>query len=79
MAVFVDGCFWHQCPQHATRPKANAAWWEQKLAANIARDRDTDWRLRDEGWTVVRLWEHEEMHSAATRIQALVSALRSEA
>jgi DNA mismatch endonuclease (patch repair protein) len=54
VAVFVDGCFWHGCPEHATQPKANAAWWGQKLAANVARDRRADAALRAEGWQVVR-------------------------
>lgn len=72
MVVFVDGCFWHSCPIHATSPKANAAWWRNKLAANVARDRDTDRVLRREGWTVVRVWEHEDMHSRARRIQRMV-------
>src|SRR4051794_36769834 len=54
VAVFVDGCYWHGCPLHATWPKANAAWWADKLAGNVTRDRDTDRRLHELGWTVVR-------------------------
>jgi DNA mismatch endonuclease (patch repair protein) len=65
LAVFVDGCFWHSCPKHASQPKANAAWWAAKLAANVARDRDTDDRLRRAGWQVVRVWEHEDPQAAA--------------
>ncbi|MFE2995085.1 very short patch repair endonuclease [Nocardia sp. NPDC059246] len=65
VAVYVDGCFWHSCPQHATRPKNNAQWWADKLAGNVARDRDTDARLAAAGWTVVRVWEHEAADSAA--------------
>eukprot|EP01133_Synstelium_polycarpum_P019814 gene19814-23735_t len=60
VAVFVDGCFWHSCPQHATFPKNNAQWWTDKLAANVVRDRDTDARLAEQGWTVIRVWEHED-------------------
>lgn len=72
VAVFVDGCFWHRCPLHATEPKANAEWWRQKLAANVARDRDTDARLRREGWIVLRFWEHEGARTAAARIALAV-------
>ena len=72
VAVFVDGCFWHGCPEHATKPKANAAWWGEKLARNVARDRETDRVLVDSGWTVVRVWEHEDPKGAAERIGAIV-------
>lgn len=74
VAVFVDGCFWHACPQHATSPKANGAWWAAKLAANVARDRDTDDRLAAAGWTVVRVWEHEPTIDAADRVERVVAA-----
>ncbi|MGC0366383.1 DNA mismatch endonuclease (patch repair protein) [Rhodococcus sp. 27YEA15] len=73
VAVFVDGCFWHSCPQHATFPKNNAQWWADKLAANVARDRDTDARLSDQGWSVIRVWEHEDPLVAAQRVQTAVS------
>ena len=69
VAVFVDGCFWHSCPQHATFPKSNAQWWTDKLAANVVRDRDTDARLAEQGWTVIRIWEHEDPLVAAERVQ----------
>lgn len=58
-AVFVDGCFWHACPQHTTKPKGNAAYWRQKFAANKARDRLVTRALRRNGWRVLRIWEHE--------------------
>ncbi|QNG20962.1 very short patch repair endonuclease [Rhodococcus triatomae] len=70
LAVYVDGCFWHSCPQHATSPKNNARWWAEKLAGNVLRDRDTDRRLVEAGWTVVRVWEHEEPIAAADRVEA---------
>ncbi len=76
VAVFVDGCFWHGCPIHATAPKSNAAWWEEKLAANVRRDRDTEARLEAAGWHVVRVWEHEDPEEAAERIVAAVDAHR---
>lgn len=59
VAVFVDGCFWHGCPHHATKPGNNAGFWRKKLAANRARDRLVNRRLRRDGWRVVRIWEHE--------------------
>jgi DNA mismatch endonuclease (patch repair protein) len=70
IAVYVDGCFWHRCPDHATDPKNNAAWWAEKLAGNVARDRATDAALREAGWQVVRIWEHEDPVRAADRVQA---------
>ncbi|MEV0547955.1 very short patch repair endonuclease [Nocardia salmonicida] len=72
IAVYVDGCFWHRCPAHATDPKNNAQWWADKLAGNVARDRATDAALTAAGWRVVRVWEHEDPHAAAERITALV-------
>lgn len=72
VAVFVDGCFWHGCALHSTQPKSNAAFWRQKIGANIARDRRNDDELREAGWTVVRIWEHEDVSDAAQRIDTLV-------
>ena len=72
VAVFIDGCFWHQCPIHGTLPKSNAVWWKNKLDLNVVRDRDTDVRLREAGWKVVRLWEHESPTEGATRVKRLV-------
>ena len=68
VAVFVDGCFWHGCPDHGTWPRNNAEFWRQKIEGNVRRDRDTDVRLEAEGWTVVRVWEHEAPADAAARI-----------
>ncbi len=76
LAVFVDGCFWHGCPDHMTWPAANAAWWQRKIRTTRARDIDTTRRLTAAGWTVVRLWEHENVPAAALRIAAQVSTLR---
>jgi DNA mismatch endonuclease (patch repair protein) len=69
VAVFVDGCFWHGCPIHGTQPKANGSWWLDKLEGNYRRDRDTDRRLTEAGWHVIRVWEHETPSEAAARIQ----------
>lgn len=73
VAVFIDGCFWHLCPQHGTLPKHNAEWWEAKLRANTVRDRRTDDVLRSYGWTVLRFWEHEEPAIVAATIRMHLS------
>jgi DNA mismatch endonuclease, patch repair protein len=72
VVVMVDGCFWHRCPDHGTAPRDNSEWWQQKLDANIERDRRTDAALAERGWRVVRVWEHEPPTQAADRIEALV-------
>lgn len=77
VAVYVDGCFWHRCPEHATSPKANSEWWAEKLATNVRRDRDTDQRLAEAGWLVIRIWEHEDVTEAAARIEEAVRARQS--
>src|SRR6266545_3167916 len=59
-AVFVDGCFWHGCPEHRALPRANESWWRAKINRNRERDAETDARLRDAGWAVIRVWEHED-------------------
>jgi DNA mismatch endonuclease (patch repair protein) len=74
VAVYVDGCFWHSCPEHGTKPKANAEWWDQKLRRNRERDAETDRALREHGWEVVRIWEHEDPVEAAERVWKLVRA-----
>ena len=78
LAVFVDGCFWHRCPEHGTQPKNNGAWWAAKLDGNVARDRRQEQQLVDEGWTVVRIWEHEVVGEACDRIEATWRALLGE-
>lgn len=72
VAVYVDGCFWHSCPEHATIPKNNREWWIAKLERNTSRDQDTDRWLVHAGWTVVRLWEHEHPVEAAVKIEAIL-------
>ena len=59
LAVFVDGCFWHGCPEHGTRPKGNRKFWDMKIARNQERDRRVTRILRKSGWRVLRVWEHE--------------------
>lgn len=68
LAVFVDGCFWHGCPIHATQPKTNAEFWRTKIARNQARDRLVARKLRAQGWRVLRIWEHELAKKNARRL-----------
>lgn len=68
LAVFVDGCFWHGCPEHGTRPAGNAAFWSAKLASNAARDARVNRGLRRAGWRVLRIWEHELVRSREARL-----------
>ncbi|HEX7162963.1 MAG TPA: very short patch repair endonuclease [Trebonia sp.] len=68
VAVFVDGCFWHACPDHGSKPKNNDWYWSPKLAKNVERDRAADEALAQAGWTVVRLWEHVPLAEAITLV-----------
>ena len=70
LAVFVDGCFWHGCPIHATQPKTNAKFWREKIARNQARDRLVTRTLRRAGWRVLRVWEHELARKREKRLLA---------
>jgi DNA mismatch endonuclease (patch repair protein) len=78
LAVFLDGCFWHGCPEHYRPPRTNPGYWATKVARNRDRDADTDRRLREAGWTVVRVWEHESATEAAERVRALVHGRRAD-
>jgi len=77
VVVFVDGCFWHGCPKHATWPTHNADFWRTKIEANRRRDADTDIRLRRDGWYVMRIWEHEDPREVAERVESIVRRRRS--
>lgn len=77
IAVFMDGCFWHGCPEHATSPKANAEWWRSKLDKNMTRDRETSLHLEAAGWTVLRFWEHERPEAVAETIARVRQAARA--
>lgn len=76
VAIFVDGCFWHQCPAHATFPHANSDWWAEKLDMNVQRDTNTSKRLEGLGWTVIRIWEHEDPIEAVNRIRTVIESLQ---
>lgn len=77
VAVFLDGCFWHGCPEHATSPRANAQWWREKLDRNMARDTETTAHLQSLGWQVLRFWEHEPPESVAEQVtEAVLQAKR---
>jgi DNA mismatch endonuclease (patch repair protein) len=72
VAVFVDGCFWHRCPEHGSDPKSNTGYWKPKLDRNVRRDRVVTEALQEQGWTVVRIWEHESVEEAVGRIRSAV-------
>jgi DNA mismatch endonuclease (patch repair protein) len=74
VAVFIDGCFWHCCPEHGRQPGVNGTYWGPKLERNVARDRDADAALAAANWTVIRIWEHEAPQEAVERIVAAVEA-----
>jgi DNA mismatch endonuclease (patch repair protein) len=77
LAVFVDGCFWHRCPEHGSKPKANGDWWRQKLDANVARDRRNDAALSQAGWTVLRFWTHEPLQEMVAQVVEAAGASSS--
>jgi DNA mismatch endonuclease (patch repair protein) len=74
VAIFVDGCFWHSCPQHSTTPTSNRDWWLDKLESNRRRDARADRDLRARGWHVVRFWEHDAPQAVLDSLGRLVEA-----
>lgn len=72
VAVFVDGCFWHGCPEHYVAPVSNAGYWKPKIERNRERDKETARLLSDAGWLVVRVWEHDDVDTAAESIAEAV-------
>lgn len=79
LAIFVDGCFWHGCPQHYTGPVKNADFWKSKLHRNVRRDREANRALEHLGWTVLRIWEHEvtqDRETAVERVHLAIEACR---
>ncbi len=73
VAVFVDGCFWHSCPQHGSKPAVNVSYWDPKLRRNVERDRAADTALAAAGWEVVRVWEHEPLADAVVAVLAALA------
>jgi len=78
VAVFVDGCFWHGCPQHSTMPVQNRPFWRAKLERNMARDRQVTRRLRRDGWSVIRIWEHDLLKRGTVCVRRIRRALKVE-
>ncbi|HZX02249.1 very short patch repair endonuclease [Kribbella sp.] len=77
VAVFVDGCFWHCCPEHGRNPSVNSQYWSPKLQRNVERDRLADSALGADGWSVVRIWEHEALEVAVEKVIAALGASAS--
>jgi DNA mismatch endonuclease (patch repair protein) len=78
LAVFLDGCYWHGCPEHHTLSATNTAYWTDKLETNRRRDRQTDQWLREAGWEVLRVWEYEDPTTAALRVREVYDRLSKE-
>ncbi|RDB47064.1 very short patch repair endonuclease [Tsukamurella tyrosinosolvens] len=74
IAVFIDGCFWHSCPEHGRKPANNTTYWDAKLEGNRERDARQTAALADDGWEVLRFWAHEDSEAVADRIEAAVAA-----
>lgn len=72
VAVFIDGCFWHSCPDHGRQPSVNGGYWSPKLEGNAIRDREQAAALRAAGWTVVRFWEHEDHEAVVAGVEAVL-------
>jgi len=77
VAVFVDGCLWHGCPEHCRVPETHNEYWSEKIARNVRRDRDTNQRLQEAGWLPLRVWEHDDPEEAADRVEKAVARRRS--
>ena len=72
VAVFVDGCWWHGCEEHYSAPRANSDYWNRKVESNRRRDADTNSRLQEAGWIVLRFWEHDDPEQVATQVEEVV-------
>lgn len=75
VVIFVDGCFWHHCPTCFVRPKSNQEYWDKKIARNVSRDVEVVRRLGDEGYKVVRLWEHDVLKSTGYCTELIARAI----
>lgn len=78
-ALFIDGCFWHGCPEHYVRPRSREEFWTAKLQENVARDRRQVAALAEAGWTVVRIWEHEVVEAPSVVVDKVLTALKESA
>lgn len=76
IAVFLDGCFWHGCPEHGRVPSTNPQYWPEKLRRNRERDIQVSAALTADDWRVIRVWEHEPVHAAVSQIEDVLSAMR---
>jgi DNA mismatch endonuclease (patch repair protein) len=76
--VFLDGCWWHRCPEHGSTPRSNTDYWRPKLEGNVHRDRRVDAALAMAGWTVIRVWEHENPDAASARVSELAAFARDQ-
>ena len=76
VAVFVDGCFWHKCPIHYRQPGSNVDYWVAKMKRNLNRDSEIDALLQESGWSVIRVWEHDDPEQAARRVMRCVAERR---
>jgi DNA mismatch endonuclease (patch repair protein) len=75
LAIFIDGCFWHSCPEHGTAPVRNVEYWAPKLRRNVERDRRVDRALSEAGWLVLRAWEHEDLESVVNRVMTALDSV----
>lgn len=75
LAVLIDGCFWHRCPEHFVMPKTNLSYWEEKISGNVRRDTATNSLLEEEGWTVLRFWEHQDPAAVVEEVEASLREL----
>lgn len=78
VAVFMDGCFWHGCPEHGNSPASNTAWWTKKITNNQRRDADTTAQLTARGWAVLRYWEHEDPDSVVRKVSTTLGRRRED-
>ena len=76
IAVFVDGCFWHGCPEHFQQPETNTAFWREKIEKNKERDKKVDTTLESDGWRVLRFWEHEVTKNLGNCVNRIISVLK---
>ncbi|WP_257957243.1 very short patch repair endonuclease [Nocardioides sp. B-3] len=77
VAIFIDGCFWHGCPQHYVEPKTRTEFWSDKIAGNTARDLETTRLLEEAGWMALRFWEHEDPREVVSTLVELIGSLGS--